>query len=149
MYIYDAVITREEDDSYFIDFPVFNGCFSDGETREEAVREGAEMLRLLIADYIDRGDKLPEYKQEKSGDVITIAVDIDSAFIQETKCMTVTEAAKELGVTKGRVSQMLTSGVLQAVNTPTARLVTIASVNKRKQSKRTAGRPKQTATVAL
>ena len=96
MYIYDAIITQEDDGSFFIDFPAFNGCFSDGQTKEEAVKEGAEMLRLLIADHIDRGDKLPHYKQETASDVVTVAVDVDSAFIQETKCMTVTEAAKEL-----------------------------------------------------
>ncbi len=143
MYIYDAILKHERDGSYFIDFPVFDGCFSDGATKEEAINEGAEMLRLLIADFLDRGDKLPAYRQEKARDVITIAVEVDSSFIQETKCMTVTEASKELNVSKGRVSQMLTTGVLQAVSTPNSRLVTIASVNKRKREKRGAGRPKQ------
>ena len=149
MYIYDAVITHETDGSYFIEFPAFNGCFSDGQTKEEAVKEGAEMLRLLIADYIDRGDKLPPYKQVTTGDVVTFAVDVDSAFIEETKCMTVTEASKALNVSKGRVSQMLTSGILQAVNTPNSRLVTIASVNKRKKEQATAGRPRQSAAAAI
>lgn len=147
MYIYDAVLTHESDGSYFIDFPAFDGCFSDGQTKEEAVNEGAEMLRLLIADYIDRGDKLPAYKKEKAGDVVTVAVDVDSAFIEETKCMTVTEASKELNVTKGRVSQMLSSGILQAVKTPNSRLVTIASVNKRKAQTPRIGHPKQTVAV--
>ena len=149
MYIYDAVLTHESDGSYFIDFPAFDGCFSDGQTKEEAVNEGAEMLRLLIADYIDRGDKLPAYKQETAGDVVTVAVDVDSAFIEETKCMTVTEASKELNVSKGRVSQMLSSGILQAVKTPNSRLVTIASVNKRKRENKSAGRPKQQLDVAV
>lgn len=148
MYIYDAVITHETDGSYFIDFPVFDGGFSDGQTKEEAVREGAEMLKLLIADYIDRGDDLPVYHKETAGEVVTIAVDVDSAFIQETKCMTVTEASKALNVTKGRVSQMLTTGKLQAVNTPNSRLVTIASVNKRKKENCHAGRPKTKVAVA-
>ena len=107
------------------------------------------MLRLLIADYIDRGDKLPAYKQETAGDVVTVAVDVDSAFIEETKCMTVTEASKELNVSKGRVSQMLSSGILQAVKTPNSRLVTIASVNKRKKESKSAGRPKQQLAVAV
>ena len=147
MYIYDAIITQEEDGSYFIDFPVFDGCFSDGQTKEEAVKEGAEMLRLLIADYVDRGEKLPTYKQETACDVITVAVDVDSAFIQETKCMTVTEASETLNVSKSRVSQMLTNGILQAVNTPNSRLVTIASVNKRKQENKQVGRPKQVLAV--
>ena len=145
MYIYDAVITHDEDDTYFINFPAFDGCFSDGKTKEEAVREGAEMLRLVIADYIDNGDKLPEYKKETRGDVVSVAVDVDNAFIQETKCMTVTQAAKELKVSKSRVSQMLSAGILQAVRTPNSRLVTIASVNKRKKENKSAGRPKQVA----
>lgn len=147
MYVYDGVITHEEDGSYFINFPAFDGCFSDGATKEIAIIEGAKILRLLIADYVDRGEKLPDYKHETNGDVACIAVDVDSSFIQETKCMTVTEAANELNVSKGRVSQMLNSGILQAVNTPNSRLVTIASINKRKSEKHAAGRPKKTAAV--
>lgn len=42
MYAYNATITKQEDGSYFIEFPSFEGCFSDGQTREEAISEGAE-----------------------------------------------------------------------------------------------------------
>jgi len=74
---------------------------------------------------------------------VAIAVDVSSEFIARTKCVTVTEAAYELGVTRSRVSHMLDAGILQGIPYGNERLVTIASVNARKLTPRGAGRPRK------
>jgi antitoxin HicB len=38
-------LTPDEGGGYLIEFPDFPGCMSDGETPEEAIREGADALR--------------------------------------------------------------------------------------------------------
>ncbi|MEG0503646.1 MAG: helix-turn-helix domain-containing protein, partial [Raoultibacter sp.] len=70
-------------------------------------------------------------------------------FIERTKCVTPTEAAEMLGLSKGRISHMLKSGVLQAVRFGDERLVTIASINKRKKASVGAGRPKTEHTTSF
>ena len=141
MYIYSAKITRENDNSWFLEFPAFEGVFADGKTRKQAIEEGTEALKLTIAEYIDTGLKLP--RETKLVNDVVIAVDVDSDYINKTKCMTVGEASRELGITKGRVSQMLNAGVLDSYVFGDTRLVTIASINRRKKQGAHVGRPKK------
>jgi antitoxin HicB len=42
-------LTREEGGEFLISFPDFSDCFSDGETVEEAVANGADALVATIA----------------------------------------------------------------------------------------------------
>ncbi|MCL2679900.1 MAG: type II toxin-antitoxin system HicB family antitoxin [Coriobacteriia bacterium] len=145
MYIYQAIITKEED-GFFAVFENFEEVFAEGNTLDEVVLAAAETLQLTLAEYIDTGLGLPEAVFNPArGDEerMAIAVDVTEGFIERTKCLTVSEAAQRLGVSKGRVSQMLTSGALQAVPFGNERLVTIASVNNRKTNPGQPGRPRK------
>lgn len=141
MYIYSAKITRENDNSWFLEFPAFEGVFADGKTKKQAINDGAEALKLTIAEYLDTGLKLP--RETKLVNDVVIAVDVNSDYINKTKCMSVGEASKELGVTKGRISQMLSTGILDGFVFGDKRMVTIASINQRKKQGAHVGRPKK------
>lgn len=143
MYIYEAKLSKDED-GFYLSFPDFQGAIADGSTIQEVMNAAVETLRLVIAEYVDVGDRLPEptYTFSEEAGSVAIAVEVDDAFIERTKCITQKEAAEELGLSKGRISHMLNSGVLQAALIGNERLVTLASVNKRKVESIGAGRPR-------
>lgn len=145
MYVYQAIVETDEDGVLFGAFNDFNGCFASGKTVRELATELGEALRLTIAEYLDSGLALPESFLSIKENTLTICVDVTTDFIERTKCMTVSEAADELGLTKGRISQLLSAGKLQAVEFGNERLVTIASVNARKAERPKAGRPQKAA----
>lgn len=148
MFIYEAVLSRDEDGIY-LKFPDFPGVVADGDDLEETVDAAAETLRLVLADFLDTGRKLPEPTLcfESQPGRVAVCVDVTDDFIERTKCITQKEAAEELGLTKGRVSRMLDDGVLQAVPYGNDRLVTLASVEQRKRMPKKAGRPRKSVVI--
>ena len=143
MFVYEATITKDEE-GFFAEFADIGAAYAPGDTLENVIKAAAETLQLVLAEYLDSGIRLPKpvfQLSDKETLRIAIAVDVSQDFIKRTKCVTVTEAAHELGITKSRVSQMLNSGVLQALPFGNERLVTLASINARKINPRNAGRP--------
>ena len=143
-YVYEANIEySEEDRCWYVDFPDFDGeAYTDGETPEEAARNAAEALTLSICDFLDSGRPLPKATFHNPPRSI-ISVDVSDDTIAASRCMSVTDAAEELGVTPGRVSQLLSSGQLEVFEYGGTRLVTIASVNARLAEQPKAGRPRK------
>lgn len=139
-YTYDAVIEHDED-GYAVSFPQFPEAVTFGATREEAARRAAEVLVLTLAERIEDGRKLPV--QERVAEVLAINVEVTGDVIDRSKCYTIEEAAEELGVTAGRVSQLASAGKLQTVTFGKRRMVTIASVNERKKNPPAPHRPKK------
>lgn len=144
-YTYDAVIERDES-GYAVSFPQFPEAVTFGATREEAARRAAEVLVLTLAERIEDGGELPA--QERVTEVLAVNVEVTGDAIDQSKCYTVEQAAEELGVTAGRVSQLASAGKLQAVTFGKKRMVTIASVNERKANPPVANRPRRQAALA-
>lgn len=141
-YIYEATIENIDGD-WLVTVPAFgedSGCYGGGRTLRKAVLNASEALRLTIAGWLDGGRKLPSQTLHASTDVI-LCVEVDDAFVASSKCMTVKQAAEELGITAGRVSQLARSGGLDSVVIDGRRMVTIASVNERKRNPPAAHRP--------
>lgn len=142
-YTYEANI-KGHDGGWFVTFPDFPGAYSPGETLQEACEGAAESLRLTIAEHIDSGIPLPAPSMAAKPEAV-FCVEVSDYYIARTKCMTVTEAAEELGVTPGRVSQLLSRGQLEARELDGQRLVTIESINRRKKNPPAPHRPKKQA----
>lgn len=140
-YVYEATVTKEPD-GYILTFRDFPDIATDGDTIEEVCTHAVELLQLLIAGYLDDGVMVPHPTFSDHPDVI-ISAEVTDETIAETKCMSITEAAEYLGITQGRVSQLLDSGGLEQYNIGGRRMVTIASVNARKNGKASAGRPRK------
>lgn len=58
-YTYPAIFTREEVGGYSIRFPHLDGCFSQGDTFEEAVRMGSEAMALYLFSLEEDGHPIP------------------------------------------------------------------------------------------
>ena len=57
---YIALLRKEEDSDFGVDFPDFPGCITVGKTLEEAHRRALEALRFHINGMLEDGDPIPE-----------------------------------------------------------------------------------------
>jgi antitoxin HicB len=53
-------LSEEEGGGYLVEYPDIPGCMSDGETIEEAIRNGREALRDCIDVFKESGRKVPK-----------------------------------------------------------------------------------------
>jgi predicted RNase H-like HicB family nuclease len=54
------IIIEGDADGYFVSCPTLQGCYSQGETYEEAVENIKDAIRLHIEDRVANGEELPE-----------------------------------------------------------------------------------------
>jgi len=66
-----VVITRDEDGYYVAEVPVLDGCYTQGKTREEALTNITEAIRLCLDCMKDEGRTIPD---EFSLEQIEVAV---------------------------------------------------------------------------
>ncbi len=59
MTAYVALLRKQPDSDFGVDFPDFPGCVTAGETLEDARRMAAEALQLHIEGMIEDGDAIP------------------------------------------------------------------------------------------
>lgn len=57
--VYPAII-HKEDMKYWVEFPDLDGCFSDGNSLEEALQNAEEALGLYIASLQEEMSNIPE-----------------------------------------------------------------------------------------
>jgi len=53
-------LSKEDGGGYLVSFPDFNECISDGETIDEAIKNGRDALAETIAALEDMGKPVPE-----------------------------------------------------------------------------------------
>jgi predicted RNase H-like HicB family nuclease len=56
---YTVILEQEEDGGYVVSVPVLPGCATQGDTREEALRNVREAIELYIEDCQAAGDAIP------------------------------------------------------------------------------------------
>ncbi len=52
---------RRDGDGYFVSCPALQGCYSQGDTYEEAVENIKDAIRLHLQDRIASGEDIPEH----------------------------------------------------------------------------------------
>jgi predicted RNase H-like HicB family nuclease len=60
MTAYVALLRKQTDSDYGVDFPDFPGCITAGESLEDARRMAVEAIQLHIAGMIEDGEAIPE-----------------------------------------------------------------------------------------
>jgi predicted RNase H-like HicB family nuclease len=55
------VIIEADADGYYVSCPGLQGCYSQGETYEEAVKNIKDAIRLHIEDRLASGEEIPEH----------------------------------------------------------------------------------------
>lgn len=54
------IIVEADTDGYFVSCPALQGCYSQGDTYEEAVENIKDAIRLHIEDRLADGEEIPE-----------------------------------------------------------------------------------------
>ena len=126
-YVYAGQLEWVED-CWIASVPAFPGCFGSRESIERAVSAGAEALRLFVADFLDNGEALPDPKVPETPQIV-FCVEVDSKFIQTSKCLTTEQAAEELETTPAHISQLVEASELDTVTINGKYFITRASAN--------------------
>lgn len=61
-YRFTAVVEKDQD-GYYVFCPELQGCYTQGDTYEEAVENIRECIRLHIEDRLASGEEIPEPEQ--------------------------------------------------------------------------------------
>ncbi len=56
------IIIERDSDGYFVSCPTLQGCYSQGDTYEEALENIKDAIRLHIEDRLADGEEIPEVK---------------------------------------------------------------------------------------
>lgn len=142
-YVYPAIFTENELDGYNVQFVDFeNGC-TCGDDMDDAAAMAAEVLWLLLDDYLQLDKPLPKptYPEKHEGLLVAISVDVST----ERGLLTTKMAACELGVSDARVRQMVCSGQLASKKIGRDNYVYLWSVRERQANPPKPGRPKKKA----
>ncbi|HEY2546563.1 MAG TPA: type II toxin-antitoxin system HicB family antitoxin [Candidatus Acidoferrum sp.] len=54
------IVVEGDADGYFVSCPALQGCYSQGDTYEEAVENIKDAVRLHIEDVIANGEEIPQ-----------------------------------------------------------------------------------------
>ena len=55
-----SVVVEKDEDGYYAYCPELQGCYSQGETYEEAIENIRDAIKLHIEDRIERGEEIPK-----------------------------------------------------------------------------------------
>lgn len=110
---------------------------------DEAVLMASDWLRAMMEGYDIHEIPLPRATfghrpNHRGGKIVCIAVDAGRDTVRK---VTASEAARRLGVTPGRVTQMLDANQLEGWREGRHTWVTIDSINARKAERPCSGRP--------
>ena len=144
-FLYEVELRPEADGGYSVRVPDLDGCYSQGNTLNEALEMAADALVTYVAALMKHGAPIPSpifgHRAPKNGKVVAIFFEADASYIIDA--VSPSEAAIILGVSRGRVSQMIRSGVLDAYKIAGETRVDLASVKARLSAPRKAGRPRK------
>lgn len=115
-----------------------------GSDLNDAVASAADYLVCMVDDHLMGGVDLPApdfgHEPLNGGKIIAIAV---SRELGDIPAVTAADAARMLGVSSARVSQLIGAGLLDSWRDGTKRMVSKASVEARLADSPKAGRPKE------
>jgi len=55
-----SVVVEKDEDGYYVYCPELQGCYSQGETYEEAIENIKDAIKLHIEDRIERGEEISQ-----------------------------------------------------------------------------------------
>jgi predicted RNase H-like HicB family nuclease len=143
MYVYEFEFFESE--GYVAAFPFdLEDHATQGKDFADAVDMAADLLRVVVEDSLLHGRDMPEpaygHEPEQGGKVVVIGV---SVSLDEIRAVKVSEAAERLGVSRGRISNMVKAGILEGFRKGRDSFVTLDSLEARMREPRGAGRPKK------
>lgn len=147
-YVYQAVLTPDEDGGYDVEFPSLPGCFTCGDTIAEAAEQSVDAASTYVAALVKDGLAVPEpefIEPADGGLSMMVAFSTDEGYIVEGETVSAAEAARRLSVSPGRITHMLDSGILTGYRKGRRTYVTVESIAARLTDTPHSGRPKRRA----
>ncbi len=133
-----------EDDGMLLAFPYDMEGGTQGADMREACEMAADWLQAEMEYRAIHGEPIPEAtfgnEPRHGGSNVVVAV---RAGLDTVPRMLPSEAARALGVTPGRITQMMDSGALECFDDGGRRWVTRHSVEARLEERPKAGRPRK------
>ena len=137
-----------EDDGCFLAFPFDMDGGTQGETFAEACEMAADWLQTECEHRAMHDEPFPKATfgnaPKNGGTVVVIAVKASKDTVRR---LSPSEAARMLGVTPGRVTQMVAANKLEAFELNGRKWITLDSVEARLHEAPKAGRPKKHTTA--
>ena len=125
-YVYPAVFTREKEGNYSVIFKDLEGCYTGGDTLEEALYMAEDVLAFTLYDYEVEGKTIPEADSNielKDGEFINyIRCDTEEYHRMNNnravkKTLSIPEWLNEKAVAAGiNFSQVLQEGLKERLN---------------------------------
>lgn len=143
-YVFDAVLTPEEEGGYSVEVPALPGCLTCGDDFRDAAAMAADAARTWVASALAHGQAVPDYAAADAPEgsrAVTVVFDADPSWVVEGPVVSAAQAARDLGVSAGRVTHMLDSGLLEGYRQGRRTWVTQASIDARRAAPVRAGRP--------
>lgn len=132
LYLYEVEIFKDGD--FYIAVPFDFGGATEGFSKMECLEMASDLLTTEIQDQLMHGKELPEPTIDNSpqyeGKIYSLAIDTGIGAIPR---MLKSEAARSLGISQGRVTQLVKSGKLETFSYQGREYVTKASVDARKE----------------
>jgi len=146
LHVYEFEVFEDEGVMIALPFDMDGG--TQGADFAEVCEMAADWLKTEMEHRAMHGLEFPEAtfgnEPREEGRTVIVAVDAGKETVPR---MTAAAAARELGVTPGRVSQMVKAGQLETFEMDGRTWVTRGSVEARKEEAPTAGRPKKPVTA--
>lgn len=146
LHVYEFDVFEDEDVLLALPFDMEGG--TQGADFREACEMAADWLKTEMEHRVMRGLPFPEAtfgnESRHGGRTVIVAVDASKKTVPR---MTAAAAARELGVTPGRVSQMVKAGLLESFELDGRTWLTRGSVEARKEEAPKPGRPRKAAAV--
>jgi predicted RNase H-like HicB family nuclease len=60
-HLFFPIVVESDTDGYFVSCPALQGCYSQGDTYEEAVQNIKDAIRLHVEDRLADGEEIPEH----------------------------------------------------------------------------------------
>jgi excisionase family DNA binding protein len=145
-YLYEIELTPdEESDAWNVTVPDLPGCYTFGDNMEEAISQAVDAMKTFVASLMKHKDTIPDptfgNEAPLGGKIVAVSFETDPGYIRDA--VSPSEAAEMLSVSRGRVSQMIRDGVLNAQKSGTGTWVDVASIHKRLASPGKIGRPRK------
>lgn len=141
MYVYEFEIIKGEE--YLLAFPFDFEGGTQGKDEKEIAEQAADWLKTEIEHRLMHEIEIPEATfgntPTDGGRVMIVAID---ASLDTVNTVPAYKAAEMLGVSRGRVSQMMSNGLLDGFKRGRDAFVTTESIAARKKDTPPAGQPK-------
>jgi len=143
LYVYEFELFKGQ--QFLLVYPFdFEGGTQGGDERE-AAEMAADWLKTEIEYRLMHGLAIPEptfgHSPQRDGRILIVAIEASRDTVDTVPAH---EAAEMLGISRGRVSQMLSAGVLDGFKKGRDAFVTTASIRARLKQTPQAGRPRKT-----